>query len=593
MAMLFSLVSCGWTTQKEPSVLVIAVENLNYEDFPCDQGNLEGGFEDFCRNAIRFTHAYTPSIMSQSALVSLLTGSYPIDHGIRHNGNQFLPERVDSIAEVFVGKGYRTAFFTGGPPIFRKSGLAQGFEFFDDQINLGPDKLYRVAEESVQLFLSWLSRDVGQDDFFSVLYLPDLQFIDVATKDKDGNSRSRGFDGQLREIDEALQSLITGLRQRGHYDNTIIVLAGLNGRSTKDRTEELQNTSLLSSNTQVALFIKPNHQSRDLGINWKVDTNVSLVDIGHTLYDIAGRDFKVANAVFPSVSLKAIFDNPYPSWSRKRSLLIETGWPEWRGFADIRFSIRKDQFLVLLDKETKIFNSLIDRYEASPVNPSDKLWASIYADIQPELNYLKFPRWSGIDPGRLTRLKISENLFRKDRVYEGFEAELDGLLKEQPNDIQYNSWKTALSFEKRNWQDVKIHALKTKNALLTFVAQYHLAEIFKGDLKGCGVFFRGRPIDLRAPHQCRDETFLSLLRWQRADEHVKLDLQERFLRAYVSDKLSERLTKLNFFGNLTWLVGQDLSNTPNTTDLYLTLPQAKRERAIVSQRLKKYFPEIN
>ena len=91
---LLNLVACEWGESKRPSVLVIAVEGLDFDSVPCLQGGgeLTGGFFEMCRDSVRFTNAYTPSIMSQAALSSILSARYPVEHGVRHNGEQYLTE---------------------------------------------------------------------------------------------------------------------------------------------------------------------------------------------------------------------------------------------------------------------------------------------------------------------------------------------------------------------------------------------------------------------------------------------------------------------------------------------------------------------
>ena len=106
---------CQWAPSSEPSVLVIAVDFLGYELISCEDNNTPSaykGFEAFCSESVRFTHAYTPSTMSTSALASIFTAKYPIDHKVLHNGKQFLSANHETIAEVAKIKGYNTSFFS-------------------------------------------------------------------------------------------------------------------------------------------------------------------------------------------------------------------------------------------------------------------------------------------------------------------------------------------------------------------------------------------------------------------------------------------------------------------------------------------------
>ena len=181
------MTGCEWKKSPKPSVLVIAVESLGFEQVTCssstnpaDKGS---GFDLLCEEAVRFTHAYTPTVMSQSALASILTGLHPYESGVWNNGSKFLSAKIRTAAETALERGYRTAFFTGGPPIWSFSGLDQGFERFVDHFVIKQHSLFRPARENFALFLNWVRNLSANQPFFSVIYLPDLQFdcIDTMT----------------------------------------------------------------------------------------------------------------------------------------------------------------------------------------------------------------------------------------------------------------------------------------------------------------------------------------------------------------------------------------------------------------------------
>src|SRR5690606_23100084 len=113
--------------EKDPSVIVIAADSLPYDAILCTNSDQGTGFGAICQEMARFTHSFTPSTLAQPAVASLLTALYPIDHGVHHNGDDILSAKYITVAEAAVRNGYRTGFFSGGVPIFRRSGLQQGF----------------------------------------------------------------------------------------------------------------------------------------------------------------------------------------------------------------------------------------------------------------------------------------------------------------------------------------------------------------------------------------------------------------------------------------------------------------------------------
>src|SRR5690606_10347070 len=124
--------SCQWQSETKPSILVIAVDSLSSDFITCfdETESLNSGFATLCSESVRFTHAFTTSTMSVAALSSVLTAQYPYETSVFNNGSNYLLNEFETIAEVAISKGYRTSLFSGGAPVFRKTGLGQGFEVF-------------------------------------------------------------------------------------------------------------------------------------------------------------------------------------------------------------------------------------------------------------------------------------------------------------------------------------------------------------------------------------------------------------------------------------------------------------------------------
>src|SRR5690606_23654454 len=96
-----SLVQISCKTTDRKSVLVIAVDELTFMDITCRQDDAEkSGFQLFCNESVRFTHAFTPSTLAVPALSSVLTGLYPLQHKVRHNGGPGLAAEFETVAEM-------------------------------------------------------------------------------------------------------------------------------------------------------------------------------------------------------------------------------------------------------------------------------------------------------------------------------------------------------------------------------------------------------------------------------------------------------------------------------------------------------------
>ena len=213
LLMFFSVSGCEFATQAENSYLIIAVDRLGFDTMTCDETFLSerdlDGFLSFCDQSVRFTHAFTSSTLAVPAISTLLTGLYPMEHKVRDNGNKPLSAQLETVAEVAYRKDYRTSFFSGGAPVLRKSGLAQGFHRFDDNIDPNWTSWFRSATDVARLFMDWHQREGNFTKFFSFLYFGDLQFSHVKLRSRKFTENERGFIGRLKKVDDALIFIVT------------------------------------------------------------------------------------------------------------------------------------------------------------------------------------------------------------------------------------------------------------------------------------------------------------------------------------------------------------------------------------------------
>ena len=89
----------------------------------------------FAEESIVFEHAIAPMATTLPTHVSILTATYPLEHGVlanvMHGGRRFVPAAgLRSFATVCREQGYRTAAFVSAAPLKRDSGIQAGFEEF-------------------------------------------------------------------------------------------------------------------------------------------------------------------------------------------------------------------------------------------------------------------------------------------------------------------------------------------------------------------------------------------------------------------------------------------------------------------------------
>src|SRR5439155_12235872 len=113
------------------------------------------------RLVLRDAAAHAPLTLPSHA--SILTGRYPTSHGIRDNSGYALAESVPTLATLLHGAGYHTAAFVSSFVLRRSTGLARGFDVYDDRFEgMGRShqtttSLQKRAPEVAREAVTWLA----------------------------------------------------------------------------------------------------------------------------------------------------------------------------------------------------------------------------------------------------------------------------------------------------------------------------------------------------------------------------------------------------------------------------------------------------
>lgn len=583
----FIFISCQSQGPASPSVLLIAVESLPVDAVNCV--NVEGsedsdsGFQVLCRESVRYTHAFTPSPLSQSAIASLFTGLWPFEHKVRTNGAPGLSAHFETIAEIAYTQGYKTSFFSGGPPILRKSGLAQGFEVFEDNFPVSWSQLHRSSDKLITKFLEWLDEDVGADKFLSVLYFSDLQSFDLPAADIAGVPIDRSYEGRKARLDRQLFKLFETLKQQKHWSDTYVILVGLNGYSDQERFNEVVGTNLHAENTQVAMLIKgPQSKARDLSLHWGVDANVTLVDLGETLRDVLGGPVSKDSTFLNPVSLKANLNSPDVYWDAERPLLLESAWAKWRGFGEIRYAVRFGSSLYIHNQRPALYNSLSDRLETSP------LFVEIEKNkkVSEILNHVSAEPWSFTPFYFLNRLDVGLNLWDPSRN--------KGVLQEDSKeDEELGRWVAAQALVESQWQELLKLGQLHNRLDWQYVAGLNLGTPFafneqawrKSRASPCwrALFSQSKNVI----KQCEDPLFVDIYTLSKMNSNLSEyhSQRESIARTFYQLRLDRKISQMNFVNGLNWDTQYVKVLEPSSGELLLSLPDNRKLLAYCNEKL--------
>ncbi|PYR01068.1 MAG: hypothetical protein DMF96_01345 [Acidobacteria bacterium] len=111
---------------------------------------------------VRFDFAHAHAVVTLTSHASILTGTYPFQHGIRDNSGYRLPAGARTAGTLLKQAGYATAAFVGAFPVHSRFGLNQGFDLYDDRFGdtRAPDEFAmpeRAASAVVPLARQWIA----------------------------------------------------------------------------------------------------------------------------------------------------------------------------------------------------------------------------------------------------------------------------------------------------------------------------------------------------------------------------------------------------------------------------------------------------
>jgi arylsulfatase A-like enzyme/Flp pilus assembly protein TadD len=212
-----------------------------------------------------FRRHLTPVPTTLPAHTSLMSGLFPPVHTVRDNGTFIVPENVTTLAEVLRDEGFDTSAFIGSFPLDSTSGLDQGFEHYDDELEpqvpsefVPGMKLFfdeRPAAEVVDAAIAYhRARRAGR--FFTFLHFFDAHQPQEPPPPYDVEFRQQPYDGEIAYIDEQIGRFIAFLEESGDWDRTLVVLTADHGEGLGDHGELTHSMLLHQATLHIPLILR-------------------------------------------------------------------------------------------------------------------------------------------------------------------------------------------------------------------------------------------------------------------------------------------------------------------------------------------------
>lgn len=240
--------------------------------------------------AVLFEQARSQGPSTKYSLPSLLTGRYYSSIAMGRTGfwRELLPANV-TVAERLKSLGFATNAIL---PYFRfrkASGYAQGFDVWLTSDDFSRKPIWEpvadvVTDKGLEL-VDQLVKD-GSPWFLWLHYFdPHSAYVRHPETAQFGKTRIDRYDGEILFADHHIQRFMDGLRERGVYNETTVIVAGDHGEGLDRKRDHgilFHGFTLFDSEIHVPLIIKtPGADPR------RIQTPVGLVDVPPTILELA------------------------------------------------------------------------------------------------------------------------------------------------------------------------------------------------------------------------------------------------------------------------------------------------------------------
>jgi choline-sulfatase len=406
---LVALRAAAQTSEKPAlNLVLITIDTLRADHLGCygykqiKTPNIDG----LAADGVRFEHAFTPVPVTLPSHSAMLTGTYPMLSGMHDfSGNKLSPQQP-TLAAVLKQAGYATGAVIGAAVLDSRFGLNQGFDFYYDHFDFNRldetnlDEMERPGNVVADLALEWLGKN-SQKKFFLWMHLYDPHYPYRPPEPYSREYAAQPYDGEIAFADEQVGRLLRFLKEKGLYQNTMIVLTGDHGESLGEHGEKTHGFFIYNATMRVPMIIRlPDKSSVQT-----ISDPVSTVDLMPTMLSAAGVE--VPAQVQGTSLLPALQGKPA---DHDRNLYGETflprlhfNWSELRGTENTKYhfiAAPRPELYDLAKDPGEVHNLLPEKKAVA-----EEMRAKLAALIREYSAGQELAEKTGLDPALMERLK--------------------------------------------------------------------------------------------------------------------------------------------------------------------------------------------
>ncbi len=353
---------------KQPNLLIIAIDTLRADHLGCYgyQQPTSPAIDALAAESMVFDRAFAAGIPTMPAFTTAYSGLHPYRHGIvSHAGQRRLSEQIMLLPQLVRAQGYVTAacdnLVIQGEG--RGSWFARGYDHYSgflyrphsDQSTQLTERALRFIDEFADnplfMFIHYWDPHTPyrpRPPYDTMHYQPGTGPVDLADVIRIAPEYYTAFlkdmhlqhpddyayviaqyDGEISVADAEVGRLVAGLKARGAWDNTVVLLVADHGEAFGEGDLYFDHHGLYDAVTRIAMMLRVPGL-----LPGRTDALVSSEDILPTLLDllgIPGPEYPLTGQSLKPVFHGATAGRPFVVSSestRQASLALRT--PEWK-----------------------------------------------------------------------------------------------------------------------------------------------------------------------------------------------------------------------------------------------------------------------
>ncbi|MFT7486748.1 MAG: arylsulfatase A-like enzyme [Candidatus Paceibacteria bacterium] len=280
-----------------------------------------------------FDRAHSVVAITLPSHISMMTGLYPLHHGVRDNGWSQLSGSAETLAERASEAGFETAAFVAAIVLAAPYGLDQGFDVYDEPADGGGGSISTMRERTstavTDQALEWLnSRDDERPFFLWVHYFdPHMPHVPGAEFAEQANGNL--YHGEVATMDHDIGRLLNGLERSVGKQGFFVAVAADHGESLGRHGEPSHSAFAYQSTIHIPMLMRFPDGRR---AGTRSDDVVSLVDLYPTFLEelqlgAAGDVDGLSLAAAPLPADRGVYVESYSGY-------LNYGWSPLAGWVD-------------------------------------------------------------------------------------------------------------------------------------------------------------------------------------------------------------------------------------------------------------------